>query len=61
MNDINMLFISEISNPLPMTCTMDGLKEYHNTQSPLPQEINLDYFELIEFQIYEANTISVNI
>lgn len=61
LGGVNMLFTCALPNPLPMTCTMEGLKEYHETQSPLPKEINLDDFELVEFDFIESGVVGADI
>lgn len=48
------LYTHALPNPMPMTATMDGIKEYFEKYSPLPPEINLDDFELIEFELSEV-------
>lgn len=58
---VNMLFTFDLPLPLPMSATIELLKHYHETQSPLPKDINLDDYELAEFEFYEAETVGADI
>jgi hypothetical protein len=44
-----------------LTATMEGLKDYYKEYNPLPDELTLDDLELVEFELYEANTIGADI
>jgi hypothetical protein len=50
----NILYTHALPNPMPMTATMEKLKEYFEKYNPLPPEINFDNFELIEFELTEV-------
>lgn len=51
-----LLYTHDIPNLMPMTATMEGLKNYYgNYLPPLPEEIKLDDLELI---ILECTEIS---
>lgn len=56
-----MLFTSELPKPQPVTATMEGLKAYYTEYCPLPPEINLDDFELVEYEAFEVNTVGADI
>ena len=58
---INMIFTSDTPNLLSVTATMDLLKKYHEEHSPLPKEINLDDYELVEYDLIEAGVIGADI
>ena len=58
---VNMLFTSELPLPLPMSATMELIKIYHETQSPLPKGVDLDDYELAEFEIFESETVGADI
>ncbi len=51
----NILFTHSLPNPMPMTATMKGLKEYFKKYSPLPPEINFNDFELGVYEITEIS------
>lgn len=53
MDGTPVLFTSSLPNPMPVTATIEGLKNYHRNYAPLPNEINLDDFELVEFDASE--------
>lgn len=55
MNGTPILFTSDLPTPMPLTATMEGLKNYHRDYAPLPNEINLDDFELVEFEMTEIS------
>lgn len=58
---INMVFISELPNPQPMSATIDLMKEIYYGE--LSDGVNFDFddFELAEFEMYEANTVGADI
>lgn len=53
-NGMNVVFTSELPNPQPMTATMDGLKEYFDKYSPIP-DIDINDFELVTFDLIEES------
>lgn len=61
INGLNFLFTSDLPNPMPITATIDNLKLYYEKYSPLPIDINLDDFEIIEFDLIETNVICADI
>ena len=58
---VNTLFTSNLPLPLPMSATMELIKTYYETQSSLPEDINLDDYELAEFDFFEADTVGADI
>jgi hypothetical protein len=55
IDGINVLFTQELPSPMPITVTMDNLKEYFENYNILPPEINLNDFELVTFEMIEVN------
>ncbi len=58
------VYTSELPNPQPMTATIEGMKEYFSKFSDdelLPEDFNLDDFELVEIEAYEADTVGADI
>ena len=55
------IYTSELPNPLPLTATIEGMKQYYSEYHPLPVGIDLDDYELIEFEAYEVNTVGADI
>lgn len=49
----SMLFTSALPNLMPVTANIKGLKEYYDMYSPLPKEIDLDEFEMVELTIID--------
>ena len=62
-NDMTyMVYTGELPNPQPVTATIELLKNsYEKSKYPLPKNINLDDYELVEFEMYEANTVGADI
>lgn len=58
---VNMLFTADLPLPLPMSATIELIKTYHENYSPLPKEIDINDYELVEFEFYEAETIGADI
>lgn len=56
-----ILYTSDLPKPQPLTATIEGLKEYYKNSTPLPDQTTLDDLELVEFEMYEADTIGANI
>ena len=59
--DTTLMFTGELPNPQPLTATMELMKKYYKNQSPLPDTFNFDDFELVEFEMYEADTVGADI
>jgi hypothetical protein len=57
---MNVVFTSELPNPQPMTATMDLIKKHYEGKINL-QDFNFDDYELVEFEIYEADTVGADI
>lgn len=67
-NDVNpndgvwVVYTGELPNPQPITATTELMKTYYSQQSvPLPKEINLDDYELVEFEMFETDTVGADI
>jgi hypothetical protein len=57
-----VVYTGELPNPQPETVTMDLMKAYYSQQIvPLPEEINLDDYELIELETFEVNSVGADI
>jgi hypothetical protein len=56
-----IMYTGELPKPQPLTATMEGLKEYYKSYTPLPDQITLDDLELVEFELYEINTVGADI
>jgi len=57
-----VVYTCGLPNPQPVTADHELMKTYYSQQSvPLPEEINLDDYELIEFEMYEVNTVGADI
>ncbi len=53
---------SGLPNLQPITATMELMKVYYNQQKvPLPPEINLDDYELVEFDCIESGVVGADI
>lgn len=61
LNGTWMVFTSELPHPLSNVATIDKMKELFEITCPLPDEINLDDYELVEFEMFEANTVGADI
>jgi len=56
-----ILYTCDLPKPQPLTATLEGIKEYYKNDTPLPDQLTLDDLELIEFEMYEANTVGPDI
>ena len=56
-----ILYTSDLPKPQPLTATIEGLKEYYKNSTPLPDQTTLDDLELVEFEMYEADTVGADI
>jgi len=56
---MNVVFTSELPNPQPMTATMDLMKQVY--EGKFPPDFNFDDYELVEFEMYEADTVGADI
>ncbi len=55
-------YTGELPNSQPATATMELMKAYYEQQRvPLPSEINLDDYELVEFDVIESGVIGTDI
>ena len=57
-----VVYTGELPNPQPETATKELMEIYYGQQRVgLPEEINLDDFELIEMEAFEADTVGADI
>jgi hypothetical protein len=56
-----ILYTSDLPKPQPLTATMENIKEYYRNSIPLPDQTTLDDLELVEFEMYEADTVGADI
>ena len=56
-----ILYTGDLPKPQPLTATLEGMKEYYKNDIPLPDQLTLDDLELVEFEMYEADTIGADI
>ena len=54
------LYTSETPQLLPITATMEDLIKYHSEEYP-EDDVNFDNLEIVEFEMYEANTVGADI
>jgi hypothetical protein len=45
----------------PLTATLEDMKEYYEKYYPIPDTITLDDLEMIEFEMFEADTVGADI
>jgi hypothetical protein len=57
-----VVYSGELPNPQPVSADSELMKAYYSQQRvPLPPEINLDEYELVEFETFEVNTVGADI
>jgi hypothetical protein len=57
-----IVYTGELPNPQPETATRELMEIYYSQQAvPLPEQINLDDYELIELEAFEVNTVGADI
>lgn len=57
-----IVYTGALPNPQPETATIELMKEYYAHQAvPLPPEINLDDYELVEFDCIESGVVGADI
>lgn len=56
-----ILYTCDLPKPQPLTATLEGIKEYYKNDTPLPDQLTLDDLELVEFEMYEENTVGPDI
>jgi hypothetical protein len=61
LSDVMILYTSDLPKPQPLTATMQNLKNYYAKYTPLPDQTTLDDLELVEFEMYEADTVGADI
>jgi|ERR1035437_2851820 hypothetical protein len=59
--DTTIMFTSNLPDPKPETATMEGLIEYYKKYQPLQDELTMDDIEMVEFEIFEADTVGADI
>ena len=58
---IMILYTCDLPKSQPLTATMENIKEYYRDSTPLPDQLTLDDLELVEFEMYEADTVGADI
>ena len=57
-----VVYTGELPNPQPESVTIELLRGYYDQQRvPLPPEINLDDYELVEFDCIESGVVGADI
>ena len=56
-----ILYTCDLPKPQPLTATMQSLKNYYTKYTPLPDQTTLDDLELVEFEMYETDTVGADI
>jgi hypothetical protein len=56
-----ILYTGEPPKPQPLTATLEAMKDYYRYDTPLPNNITLDDLELVEFEMFEADTVGADI
>jgi hypothetical protein len=56
-----VVFTSELPNPQPMTATMDLIKILYDKKLWADVNFNIDDLELVEFEMFEADTVGADI
>jgi hypothetical protein len=56
-----ILYTGDLPKPQPLSATLEGMKDYYKSDIPLPDSLTLDDLELVEFEIFEANTVGADI
>lgn len=57
-----VVYTGALPNPQPTTATPELMTEYYSHQAvPLPPEINLDDYELVEFDCIESGVVGADI
>jgi hypothetical protein len=57
-----VVYTGELPNPQPVSADTELMKAYYSQQSvPLPEDINLDDYELVEFEAFEADIVGADI
>lgn len=60
-NGEHVLYTQELPNPQPVTATIELMKAYFDQHHPLPDTINLDDYELVEFDCIESGVVGADI
>ena len=56
-----ILYTGDLPKPQPLTATLEGMKDYYKNDIPLPDQMTLDDLEMIEFEMFEADTVGADI
>jgi hypothetical protein len=59
--DETIMFTGALPECMPETATLEGLKEYWKKYSSLSDELSMDNIEMVEFEMFETNTLSVKL
>jgi hypothetical protein len=56
-----IIYTCEFPKPQPLTATLELTKDYYKDCISLPDQMSFDDMEMVEFEMYEVNSIDVNI
>ena len=56
-----ILYTGDLPKPQPLTATLEGMKDYYKNDTPLPDQMTLDDLEMVEFEMFEADTVGADI
>jgi len=56
-----ILYTGDLPKPQPLTATMEGMKEYYKNDTLLPGTLTFDDIELVEFEMFEVDTVGADI
>lgn len=56
-----IIYTCELPKPQPLTATLKLAKDYYKDCVPLPDQMSFDDMEMVEFEMYEVNTVGADI
>jgi hypothetical protein len=56
-----IFYTGELPKPQPLTATLEAMREYYKSDIPLPDQLTFDDLEIVEFEMYEADTVGADI
>jgi hypothetical protein len=56
-----ILYTGDLPKPQSLTATLEGMKDYYRYDTPLPDNLTLDDLEMVEFEMFEADTVGADI
>ena len=56
-----IIYTSELPKPQPLTATVELTKDYYKDYVPLPDQMSFDDMEMVEFEMFEADTVGADI